>query len=53
LGKPSISLFQFEFKNLDVNPTGDRQGNVAHGYSAQRGASQRPEVRVTVNNEIG
>jgi hypothetical protein len=43
----------FQFKNLEVNPTGDRQGNVANGYSAQRGTFQRPEVGMTVNDEIG
>ena len=35
-----------------MNSTGDRQGDVANRNSAQRGTFQRPEVGMTVNDEI-
>ena len=44
---------RFQLENLEVNSTGDRQGNVADGNSAQGGPFQRPKVGMTVNNEIG
>jgi hypothetical protein len=45
--------FTFKFKDLEVNPAGDRKCDVAHGNPAQCGAFQRPEVRMAMDYEIG
>jgi hypothetical protein len=42
----------FEFEDLEVNATNDRQGDVADGYSAWRAPDECSEVRMTVNDEI-